>query len=225
MSKLIEISNLCKTYDGKNFVLNNLNFTINQGDFATIYGSSGCGKSTFLNVIGLLDNFTSGEFFFNQQQINRKKINSYYELRALDIGFIFQSYCLIDSLSVKDNILMPFLYSDISLTKEIKENLDILLDNFNMLEYKNKKVNLLSGGERQRIAILRAIIKKPKLLIADEPTGNLDDTNANIVIDAFNKIANSGTTVIVVTHNKYLSCNSTKSYILEGGKLINEKIS
>lgn len=222
MSELIRISNLRKTYDGKRYVLDGLDFSINKGEIATILGASGCGKSTFLNIVGLLDNFTDGKYLFSETEINPKKLNSYYQYRATDIGFIFQAYCLIDSLSVKDNILMPFLYSGAGITGSMKEAVDALLDSFDMLNLKNKRVSLLSGGERQRVAIIRAIIKKPKLIIADEPTGNLDESNTQLVVKAFRNIAENGTAVIVVTHNKYLSLGMGRTYSLKGGRLYNE---
>ena len=222
MSELIRISNLRKTYDGKRYVLDGLDFSINKGEIATILGASGCGKSTFLNIVGLLDNFTDGKYLFSETEINPKKLNSYYQYRATDIGFIFQAYCLIDSLSVKDNILMPFLYSGAGITGSVKEAVDAFLDSFDMLNLKNKRVSLLSGGERQRVAIIRAIIKKPKLIIADEPTGNLDESNTQLVVKAFRNIAENGTAVIVVTHNKYLSLGMGRTYSLKGGRLYNE---
>lgn len=219
MSELINITNLRKTYDGKRYVLDDLDFTMDQGEICTILGASGCGKSTFLNIIGLLDNYNSGKYSFNNSIMNPRKLNSYYKQRALDIGFVFQAYCLIDSLTVKDNILMPFLYSGSPITGDVKENIDVLLEKFNMSGLKNKKASFLSGGERQRVAIMRAIIKKPKLIIADEPTGNLDEANAELVIDAFKEIAENGTSLIVVTHNKHLSFGVGKTYTLKGGKL------
>lgn len=219
MSELINITNLTKTYDGKRKILDGLDFKMNQGEVCTVLGASGCGKSTFLNIIGLLDNYNSGEYVFNGSVINPKKLNSYYKQRALEIGFVFQAYCLIDSLSVKENILMPFLYSGKPITANVKENIDLYLKKFNMFDLKNKKASLLSGGERQRVAIMRAIIKNPKLIIADEPTGNLDEANTELVIDAFKEIVGMGTSVIVVTHNKYLTFGEGKTYTLKGGKL------
>lgn len=219
MNKLVEMSGIQKTYDGKRNVLDNLAFSIDRGDIATILGASGCGKSTFLNIVGLLDNFTEGFYLFDGTEIKRKKLNSYYKQRATDIGFVFQSYCLIESLSVKDNILMPFLYNNQYIDKKIIADLDKILKDFNLTELKNKKASLLSGGERQRVAIARAMIKNPKLIIADEPTGNLDEANAELVVNAFRSIAGSGTSVIVVTHNKFLSLSSKNIYSLEGGLL------
>lgn len=219
MNNLVEMSCIKKTYDGKKNILSDLDFSIQAGEIATILGASGCGKSTFLNIVGLLDNVTEGNYLFNGKKIKKNKLNSYYQQRAKDIGFIFQAYCLIESISVKDNILMPFLYNGLPCNRDVIQRLDILLNKFNLTHLINNKASLLSGGERQRVAIARAMIKKPKLIIADEPTGNLDDANAKLIIDAFQDISNQGTAIIVVTHNKYLSFGSGATYKLEGGKL------
>jgi len=219
MSSIVNMSHIKKTYDGRRFVLSDLNFSINEGEVSTILGASGCGKSTFLNIVGLLDSFTAGEYIFNGTQIKQDRLNAYCHHRALDIGFVFQAYCLIDSISVRENILMPFLYNEQKCTKEVLHRLDDMLEKFNMAHLKDKKSSLLSGGERQRVAIARAVIKRPKLIIADEPTGNLDEANAKLVVDAFQNISKQGTAIIVVTHNKYLSFGAGRKYILEGGVL------
>jgi len=219
MDKLIRMSRIRKTYDGKTNVLDNLEFSICKGEISIVIGASGCGKSTFLNIVGLLDSFSSGEYFFNGTGIKRSKLNSYYQQRAKDIGFVFQAYCLIDSISVKENILMPFLYNNIRIDRSILNSMDSILKEFNIAHLKDKNSAFLSGGERQRVAIARAMVKNPKLIIADEPTGNLDDANAQIVVNAFQNIANHGTAIIVVTHNKQLSFESCKTYALDGGSL------
>lgn len=221
MSKLIEMSNICKSYDGKQNVLENLQFAIDKGEITTIYGSSGCGKSTFLNIVGLLDSCTAGEYFFNGRRISRGNLNKYQPIRAGDIGFIFQSYCLIDSISVFDNVIMPLMYLEDKSVRPLLDQVDHILQELNIMHLKNQKAITLSGGERQRVAIARAIIKKPKLIIADEPTGNLDDNNANLVIAAFQKIINTGTSIIVVTHNRHLSFGNGNTYTLQQGALYN----
>lgn len=217
MSKLIEMSAVRKTYDGKRFVLDGIDFSLEKGEIATIVGASGSGKSTFLNIVGMLDNYSEGTYLFDSTPIYRKKLNSYYKQRATDIGFVFQAYCLIESISVQENILMPFMYNDKYIDKNICLQMDKLLEDLNMSSLKDKKVSLLSGGEKQRAAICRAMIKNPKLIIADEPTGNLDEKNAELVIRAFKQIADAGTSVIVVTHNLHLSFGSEKTYALEKG--------
>jgi len=220
MAKLIQMSHIRKTYDGTRNVLVNIDFSIGAGEISTIVGASGCGKSTFLNIVGLLDNFSDGEYIFDGVNIKRTKLNSYYRHRAMDIGFVFQAYCLIESLSVEENILMPFLYSDLHIDKIVLNRLDLVLNRLNISRLKDRKAALLSGGERQRVAIARAIIKSPKLVIADEPTGNLDEANAQLVIDAFQDISQYGTAIIIVTHNKHLSFGANSTYILDRGVLM-----
>ena len=221
MSELIKITNLRKTYDGKRYVLDGLNFSIGKGEIKTIFGASGCGKSTFLNIVGLLDNYTSGEYLFCETNINPKRLNDYYKYRAQDIGFIFQSYFLIDSLSVNDNILMPFLYNGIDLSGSVKKTVDKLLDSFDMLSLKNKKVSLLSGGERQRVAIMRAIIKEPKLIIADEPTGNLDSKTSADVLGLIKRTSSEfNQTVVMITHNNEIARLADRIVRIEDGKIV-----
>ena len=220
MNDIVSVAKMSKTYDGKRYILNKLDFSLKQGEIATIYGASGSGKSTFLNIIGLLDSFSEGHFEFNKKMIKSKHLNSYNSLRANYIGFVFQSYYLIDALTVMDNVLMPFMYNNLPFNKSVFKNAEKLLQDFKLEHVTNQKASLLSGGEKQRVAIIRAILKKPLLLIADEPTGNLDDQNSKIVIDAFNKIANNGGAVIIVTHNKNLSFGNGRKYNLEEGKLI-----
>lgn len=217
MNKLIEMSGIRKTYTGKRYVLDGVDFSLEKGEIATITGESGSGKSTFLNIVGLLDSFTEGTYLFDGAPVYKNRLNSYYKQRAADIGFVFQAYCLIESISVQENILMPFMYNDKPINKSLYAQMDELLNELNITALKDKKVALLSGGEKQRVAICRAMIKKPKLIIADEPTGNLDEKNAELVISAFKKISDLGTSVIVVTHNLHLSFGAEKVYALEKG--------
>ncbi len=219
MSELIDISGLGKSYDGKRFVLKELSFRLGAGQTAVIYGESGCGKSTLLNIIGLLDSATEGEYLFCGRRVNRRRVNSYSGIRANDIGFVFQAYCLIEALSVRDNVLMPYLYNGQRLTKEVYSELDSLSERLGIASLLDKKAALLSGGEKQRAAIARAMIKKPALLIADEPTGNLDEGNSRLVTEAFRSVAEEGTALIVVTHNRGLKFGDCASYRLSEGRL------
>ncbi len=218
---LIRTEGIKKTYDGKRYVLNGIDLSVEEGEIATVRGASGCGKSTFLNILGLLDNANEGKYFFCGEEIGGK-LNSYSDRRSRDIGFIFQSYCLIDQLSAEDNILMPFLYGK-GASPDIGKRLSVLLKDLNIEGLREKKVSLLSGGERQRVAIARAMIKCPRLIIADEPTGNLDDVNTHLVIKALEKASRSGTSVIVVTHNTAVSFGEGSRYRMEGGMLKHEE--
>jgi ABC-type lipoprotein export system ATPase subunit len=219
MPRLLTLKDVKKTYDKKRYVLDGIDLMLDEGEIITIVGASGCGKSTLLNIIGLLDRFTSGEYRFAGRQIKRSRLNSYHKNRAQDIGFVFQSYCLIDAISAEDNILMPYLYTNRPINAKVMRALDKMLEDFNLVSARRQKAANLSGGERQRVAIARAMIKQPRIIIADEPTGNLDEDNAKIVIEAFKSVAESGTAVIVVTHNRHLSFGEHKSYDLRGGRL------
>lgn len=222
MSKLVEMRGISKSYNNKVNVLKKLNFTLDFGELATIYGSSGCGKSTFLNVVGMLDSFSEGEYYFDGYKISKDNRTKHQKIRAEDIGFIFQSYCLIDSISVYENIKMPLMYIDHKSVRQLSGKIDSVLHDLNIFHLKYQKANTLSGGERQRVAIARAIVKSPKLIIADEPTGNLDDDNAKLVISSFQNIINSGTAIIVVTHNRHLSFGKGITYTLQQGVLYND---
>lgn len=161
-------------------------------------------------------------YFIPESSYEDSHINKYEQIRAADIGFVFQSYCLIDSISVLDNILMPLMYTEAKSTSTLFHKVDSILKSLNILHLKNQKANTLSGGERQRVAIARAMIKNPKLIIADEPTGNLDDANAKLVISAFQDIVETGTSIIVVTHNRHLSFGDGVIYTLREGALHND---
>lgn len=219
MTELINMSAVRKTYDGKKYVLSDVNFSLQQGEIAIVSGASGCGKSSFLNIVGLLDSFSDGSYVFLGKKIRKHRLNAYYRQRATDIGFIFQSYCLIEAISVQENILMPFLYGKTVIDRRVRHEAERLMEELNISALAEKKAALLSGGEKQRVAICRAMIKRPKLIIADEPTGNLDEGNTALVVKAFNAIVGSGTSVIVVTHNPRLSFENSKRYRLEGGRL------
>ena len=219
MNELVRMSGIRKTYDGVRYVLDSLDFYLGQGELAVVFGASGCGKSTLLNIIGLLDQYNEGNYWLNGTEILPTRLNKYYAYRARDIGFVFQAYFLIESISVEDNILMPFLYNDEPLTSEIYKNLDNLLECLEIGYLKSKTTKLLSGGERQRVAIARALLKKPKLIIADEPTGNLDEKNALLVLAAFHEATSEGSSVVIVTHNRHLRLNATSTYELEEGRL------
>lgn len=219
MNELVEISGLGKSYDGKRFVLKDLSLKLGEGQTAVVYGESGCGKSTLLNIIGLLDSATEGEYRFRGERVNRRRVNSYSRIRANEIGFVFQAYCLIEALSVRENVLMPFLYNGQRLTRAVYDELDALAERLGIAELLDKPAALLSGGEKQRAAIARAMIKKPALLIADEPTGNLDEGNSELVTEAFRGIAEQGTALIVVTHNRGLRFGHCAAYRLKEGRL------
>ncbi len=216
---LIEIRNLYKSYDGKKNVLNDLNFHLRKGEMVVIEGKSGSGKSTLMNIIGLLDGFDSGTFILNGERIRPHSQTRYSKMRASLIGFVFQSYYLIDSISVRENIMLPLLYCDKSIDKNLKDTYMSLLKELDIIHLENKKVALLSGGEKQRVALARAILKNPEIIIADEPTGNLDSENKGIVIGILRKLVQNGKSVIMVTHDVSVSNETESIYSLKEGKL------
>lgn len=220
MSKaIIRLAKIKKSYDGTEFVLNGVDFQVAKGEFVVIQGKSGSGKSTLLNIIGLLDTYTSGEYYFEESLISSHK--NYPQIRANRIGFVFQSYHLIESLSVKENVILPFLYSKSKLTDSAMKGVESTLDKFNLSSLMKKKVSFLSGGEKQRVAIARAIIKCPDIVIADEPTGNLDEENTSIIINAFCRLARAGdAAIIMVTHNSQIADCGTSKHLLSEGKLM-----
>ena len=221
---IISLKDIRKTYDGKKYVLDRLELSIERGELAVITGKSGSGKSTLMNIIGLLDTFNEGKYTFEGETIDMKRKN-YSHLRGSKIGFIFQSYYLIESLSVSDNILMPLLYSDNKrIEKSTIDKMNACLEEYGLYEYRNKKTALLSGGEKQRVAVARALIKSPDLIIADEPTGNLDHENGSLIKKSLVKQTELGKSVIIVTHNKDLFSDAPSMYMLSDGRLeaINE---
>lgn len=220
MNEIIRLNNIRKSYDRKHYVLDGVTLDVASGEMVVIYGDSGSGKSTLLNIIGLLDNFDSGEYWFNAKRITQKGTEDLSNLRAESIGFIFQSYGLIESLSVLDNIMLPFLYSDARITQELLDKIDQIMRQFQIEKIKNKKAALLSGGEKQRVAIVRAVVKKPILLIADEPTGNLDENNAMLISTCFKRLSDAGVAVLIVTHNTHLIYHPDQSYKLIQGRLV-----
>ncbi len=218
MNKLVELEGITKSYDKTTNILDGLDFSISRGESTVILGKSGCGKSTLLNIIGMLESFDKGTYLFDG---NKVKIHGSFlqKSRADSIGFVFQSYCLIESLSVYDNVCMPFMYCGKPFDKTACLEADELMERLDIKRLKSKKASLLSGGEKQRTAIARAMVKKPKLIIADEPTGNLDNDNTKIVVDAFKKATASGTAVIMVTHNTSIDFEGASYYVLENGRL------
>lgn len=211
---LIELKTINKKY-GEKVVLNDLSMKIMENDFISIMGPSGCGKSTLLNIIGLLDEF-QGEYYIYAEKVKRKE---YARIRNKYIGFIFQMYYLLPNLSVKDNILLPLMYADKEKIKEALDLLDDVVNQLNIQDILEQKVDVLSGGEKQRVSIARAIILQPRILIADEPTGALDDKNTCDVIDFFKRYVSKGHSVIMVTHDSFVAKKAHRRYELSKGKL------
>jgi ABC-type lipoprotein export system ATPase subunit len=202
---MIELQHIYKWYQTggtRTFILKDINLTINEGDFISIMGPSGSGKSTLLNIIGMLDMPSEGHYHFMGQSVYDMKEKQRSELYKKNIGFVFQSYHLIDELTVYENIETPLLYQNVK-TSERKAIVGDMLDRFNIVGKKDLFPSQLSGGQQQLVGIVRALIAKPKLLLADEPTGNLNTKQGEEIMDTFQRLnKEEGVTIIQVTHSE-----------------------
>ncbi|MFA8343512.1 MAG: ABC transporter ATP-binding protein [Rhodothermaceae bacterium] len=201
MIKLVDIEKYYKNKFVKTYVLRNINVEIKEGEFVSIMGPSGSGKTTLLNLLGMLDVPSGGEYFFYDEPVHRMREKQLTELHKSHIGFVFQSYHLIDELTVYENLETPLLYQKVK-SGERKGMVAEILDRFNMVAKKDLFPNQLSGGQQQLVAIARAIISKPKLILADEPTGNLHSEQGKEIMDLLKKLNDEGTTIIQVTHSE-----------------------
>ena len=201
MIKTIGLSKIFRTENVQTTALNEVNIEINRGEFVAIMGPSGCGKSTLLNILGLLDNPTSGELWFLGQEVSRFSENSRTDLRNGNIGFVFQSFNLIDELTVFENVELPLLYAEVPVRERV-ERVNCALERMQIAHRTEHYPQQLSGGQQQRVAIARAIVTNPHLILADEPTGNLDPTNSWEIMKLLEEANDRGTTVLVVTHNQ-----------------------
>ena len=212
MIKAISLTKVFRTESVETTALNGINLEINEGEFLAIMGPSGCGKSTLLNLLGLLDNPTDGELWFLGQEVSQYTENSRTDLRNGNIGFVFQSFNLIDELTVFENVELPLLYAGVSV-KERVERVNAALDRMQIAHRSEHFPQQLSGGQQQRVAIARAIVTNPHIVLADEPTGNLDPGNSMEIMKLLEEINNRGTTVLVVTHNREI-VNSMKKRVI-----------
>ena len=201
MIKAISLTKVFRTESVETTALNGINLEINEGEFLAIMGPSGCGKSTLLNLLGLLDNPTDGELWFLGQEVSQYTENSRTDLRNGNIGLVFQSFNLIDELTVFENVELPLLYAGVSV-KERVERVNATLDRMQIAHRSEHFPQQLSGGQQQRVAIARAIVTNPHIVLADEPTGNLDSVNGNDVMNLLTELNRKGTTVVMVTHSE-----------------------
>jgi ABC-type lipoprotein export system ATPase subunit len=201
---MIELRNVEKAYDlagGKVYVLRRINLLIKEGDFISVMGPSGAGKSTLLHLIGMHDSAWTGEFFFQDQPVHALGRKQRQELQKRSIGFVFQSYHLLDDLTVYENLEIPLSYRDVKKSERQGIVADVL-DRFNIVGKKDLYPNQLSGGQQQLVAVARAIVAKPKLILADEPTGNLHSDQGREIMELFRRLNAEGTTIIQVTHSE-----------------------
>ena len=200
MIKTVNLQKSYRTEEVETTALNNVNIEIKEGEFVAIMGPSGCGKSTLLNILGLLDNPTGGEYNFLGKEVSNYSERQRANLRKGSIGFVFQSFNLIDELTVWENVELPLLYLDVP-SAERKERVEAALDQMQITHRKGHFPQQLSGGQQQRVAIARAVVATPKLILADEPTGNLDSARGEEVMKLLAALNEAGTTIIMVTHS------------------------
>lgn len=202
---MIKINNLQKVYrteDIETLALNNLSIHIKEGEFVAIMGPSGCGKSTLLNIVGLLDDLDDGSYLFNSIEVKDFNERKRSDLRKHNIGFVFQSFNLIDELTVFENVELPLIYTKVP-AAERKRRVEEVLEKVQIMHRRNHFPQQLSGGQQQRVAVARAVVNNPKLILADEPTGNLDSKNGNEVMQLMTELNEAGTTIIMVTHSEH----------------------
>ena len=218
---IIELKSITKRYglgDTETFALHNFDLTVKRGEFIMIMGPSGCGKTTLLNIIGLLDKATIGEYKLVGKSVDRISARKKAQFRANEIGFIFQSFNLIPNLTVIDNVTMPLVYSGVHKTRRLKMA-DKILERFQLREREYYFPSQLSGGQQQRVAIARSLISNPSIILADEPTGNLDSRSSHIIMEELKDIHSLGNTIIMVTHNPSLTTYATRVINMLDGEI------
>lgn len=202
--------------------LNEVNLNIKQGEFVAIMGPSGCGKSTLLNVLGLLDTPTSGSYIFNEQETTKMNKSQKNDIRKKNLGFIFQNFNLIDELSVKENIELPLIYNHVP-SRERKAKVTEIMEQIGIAHRANHLPQQLSGGQQQRVAVARALVNNPKLILADEPTGNLDSTHGADVMGLLAKLHIEGATIVMVTHSMHDARYASRVVQMKDGKIFNDE--
>ena len=220
----IEIKNIVKKFRSElveTIALNQVSLSVEEGEFIAIMGPSGCGKSTLLNILGLLDNPTEGEYLLNGVEVSRKSESERTDLRKGMLGFVFQSFNLIDDLTVTENIELPLLYMGIP-ASERRRRVEEAMNRMDISHRAQHFPAQLSGGQQQRVAIARAVVAKPSIILADEPTGNLDSKNGQEVMELLSKLNREGTTIIMVTHSQRDASYASRIVNLFDGQIVNK---
>lgn len=223
MIRTNELVKVFRTDEIETTALNKVNLNIESGEFVAIMGPSGCGKSTLLNILGLLDNPSSGELWFMDHEVSKFSERQRTNLRKANIGFVFQSFNLIDELTVYENVELPLLYLNMP-SSERKKKVEAVLDRMKMSHRKKHFPQQLSGGQQQRVAISRAVVTNPKLILADEPTGNLDSANGEEVMNLLSQLNSEGTTIVMVTHSPSDAEKAHRIVQLFDGHIVTENI-
>jgi putative ABC transport system ATP-binding protein len=225
MTPVLETKNLCKSYLIGDTVIKavcNVNLVINRGDFMSITGKSGSGKSTLMHMLGLLDTPTSGELILNGKNIKGMNEKELAQIRNSEIGFVFQTFNLLQRTTVLENVILPLTYSKVPKEKHEEMALEVIKQ-VNLEHRLNNRSNELSGGERQRVAIARALINNPSLILADEPTGNLDSKTGDEIEKIFLDLNKKGRTIVLVTHDQDLAKIAKREIVLKDGEIIDER--
>jgi putative ABC transport system ATP-binding protein len=223
---VIETKNLKKIYttgEVETTALDNVNLNIKEGEFTAIMGPSGCGKSTLLNILGLIDNPTEGKYFFAGEEVSGYSERQRADLRKRNIGYVFQSFNLIDELTVYENIELPLLYMKIR-PNDRRERILEAMEQLKLAHRQGHFPKQLSGGQQQRVAVARAIVGKPKLILADEPTGNLDSSNGEEIMSLFTGLNEKGATIVIVTHSEAYAEYSQRIVHLFDGHIVAENM-
>ena len=223
MIKTTNLQKIFRTEEVETWALTEVNIEINKGEFVAVMGPSGCGKSTLLNILGLLDNPTSGEYYLNGNEVSKFKESQRTNLRKGVIGFVFQSFNLIEELNVYENIELPLLYMKMPAAdrkKRVKEAMDRMAISHREKHFPQQ----LSGGQQQRVAIARAVVANPDLILADEPTGNLDSKNGAEVMNLLTELNREGTTIVMVTHSMHDAGYAGRTINLFDGRVVPESI-
>lgn len=218
---IIELKAVSKRYgfgDAESYALRNFDLTVKRGEFIMIMGPSGCGKTTLLNIIGLLDQASSGEYILAGKNVARVSSRKKARFRAKEIGFIFQNFNLVPNLSIIENVSLPLIYSGYHKTRRLRMA-DNILEHFHLREREYYMPYQLSGGQQQRVAIARSLIANPSIILADEPTGNLDSRNSHIIMEELQEIHSLGNTIIMVTHNPALTTYATRVINMLDGEI------
>lgn len=218
---IIELKGVSKRYgfgDAESYALRNFDLTVKRGEFIMIMGPSGCGKTTLLNIIGLLDQASSGEYYLAGKNVARVSAGKKARFRAKEIGFIFQNFNLVPTLSILENVSLPLIYSGCRKSRRLRMA-DNILEHFHLREREYYMPYQLSGGQQQRVAIARSLIADPSIILADEPTGNLDSRNSHIIMEELQEIHSQGNTIIMVTHNPALTTYATRVINMLDGEI------
>lgn len=221
MIRTVNLKKIFSTEEVETTALDNVSIEINEGEFVSIMGPSGCGKSTLMNILGLLDNPSGGEYTFLGTEVSKFSERQRALMRKQNIGFVFQSFNLIDELTIYENVELPLLYLKTSVS-ERKKKVESVLERMQIMHRRNHFPQQLSGGQQQRVAVARALVGNPKIILADEPTGNLDSTHGDEVMKMLTELNESGTTIVMVTHSPTYAEYGHRVIHLFDGKVVTE---